>query len=150
MIRNFSATFLLLILAGCGTRTGEVSGEIVFKGKPVPGGIVTFRPADESHNSVSYELGRDGKFKVELPVGEALISIDNREFEPRPATVAAIPPGVNLPADVVKGMQSSSKESSKVSDRWVKLPERYYQVETSNIKITVKGGKQSETIEFKE
>jgi hypothetical protein len=150
MFRFFSAACLLVIAVGCGPRTGEVSGEVTFKGKPIPGGILTFRPADESQNSVSYDLQRDGKFKVVLPVGDVAISIDNREFEPRPATVPAIPPGMNLPPDVIKGMQASSKESSKVSDRWVKLPERYYQVETSNTKIAVKGGKQSETIEFKE
>jgi len=47
-------------------------------------------------------------------------------------------------------MQASSKESSKVSDRWVKLPEKYYQIETSDLKITVKGGEQSEVLEFTE
>ncbi len=150
MIRFISAACLLCFVTGCGPRTGEVSGEVTFKGKPVPGGILTFRPADESQNSVSYELERDGKFKVVLPVGDASICIDNREFEPRPATVPATPPGMNLPPDIIKGMQASSKESSKVSDRWVKLPERYYQVETSNTKIAVKGGKQSDTIDFKE
>ncbi len=150
MIRFFSSACLVLCLAGCSPRTGEVSGEVTFKGNPIPGGILTFRPADESQNSVSYELGRDGKFKVTLPVGDALICIDNREFEPRPATLPAIPPGMNLPPEVIKGMQASSKESSKVSDRWVKLPEKYYQMETANMKIAVKGGKQTETIEFKE
>ncbi len=141
---------MLLPTVGCGRRTGEISGEATYNGKPIPGGLLTFRPADESENSVSYELGRDGKFKVELPVGETSICIDNREFEPRPATSPATPPGMNLPPDVLKGMQASSKESSKLSDRWVKLPERYYQIETSKLKITVKGGKQTETIEFKE
>ena len=150
MIRFAFLAILMLPSFGCGKRTGEVSGEAVYKGKPIPGGLLTFRPADESENSVSYELGRDGKFKIQLPVGEASICIDNREFEPRPATTAAMPPGMNLPAEVVKGMQASSKESSRVSDRWVKLPERYYQVETSKLKIVVKGGKQTENIEFKE
>ena len=151
MIRRFSASCILLsVIVGCGPRMGEVTGEVTFKGKPIPGGIVTFRPADESQNSVAYELGRDGKYKVELPVGDVLICIDNREFEPHPATVPAIPPGMNLPQDVIKGMQASSKESSKVSDRWVKLPQRYYQIDTSGLKISVKGGKQTETIEFNE
>jgi len=61
----------------------------------------------------------------------------------------ATPPGMNLPPEVIKSMQASSKESSKVSDRWVKLPEKYYDMGTSGLKILVKGGKQQETIEFK-
>ena len=52
--------------------------------------------------------------------------------------------------NVLKRMQASTKESSKVSDRWVKLPEKYYQIETSGLKIVVKGGEHTETIEFKE
>ena len=150
MNRSLILTCILLCFVGCGPRTGVVSGEVTYKGKPVPGGLLTFRPSDPSHNSVSYELDRDGKYSLELPVGEAIICIDNREFEPRPATAPAIPPGMSLPAEVVKSMQASSKESAKVSDRWVKLPEKYYQVETSDLKITVKGGPQTEVIEFKD
>ncbi len=150
MFRLCFAAWGLLFCIGCGPRTGVVSGEVTFKGKPIPGGLLTFRPVDESQNSASYELGRDGKFKIELPVGEMLICIDNREFEPRPATAPAIPPGMNLPPEVLKSMQASSKESTKVSDRWVKLPEKYYQIETSDLKITVRGGQQSEVLEFRE
>ena len=150
MFRMFSAACVLVYLVGCGPRTGVVSGEVVYKGKPVPGGLLTFRPVDESQNSASYELAKDGKFKIELPVGEMQICIDNREFEPRPATLPAMPPGMSLPPDVLKSMQASSKESSKVSDRWVKLPEKYYDIGTSGLKITVKGGEQTETIEFTE
>lgn len=150
MFRFITVAIVVLSLVGCGPRTGVVSGEVTYKGKPIPGGLLTFRPADQSQNSATYELGRDGKFTLELPVGEAAICIDNREFEPRPATAPAIPPGMNLPPEVVKSMQASSKESSKVSDRWVKLPEKYYQIETSDLKITVKGGQQTEVIEFKD
>ncbi len=101
-----------------------------------------------SHSSVTYELPR-GTFKVEIPVGHVAICIENREFEPKPPTMPATPPGMNLPPEVIKSMQASSKESSKVSDRWVKLPEKYYDMGTSGLKILVKGGKQQETIEFK-
>jgi hypothetical protein len=128
---------------------GEVSGVATFEGKPIPGGLLTFRPADPSQNSVAYELDRDGKFKVELPAGEVGVCIDNREFEPRPAMQPAIPPGMSLPPEVIKAMQAGTKESARVSDRWVKLPEKYYEMETSGIKFEVKGGKQEETIEFK-
>ncbi|MDX1925614.1 MAG: hypothetical protein SFV81_03795 [Pirellulaceae bacterium] len=150
MTRLFALACILICSIGCGPGTGVVSGEAVYKGKPVPGGLLTFRPADPAQNSVTYELDRDGKFSLELPVGEATVCIDNREFEPRPATAPAIPPGMSLPPEVVKSMQASSKESTKVSDRWVKLPEKYYQLETSDLKITVKGGPQTEVIEFKD
>jgi len=140
----------LFLIVGCGPRMGYLSGEVTYRDKPVPGGILTFRPTVDSYNSVSYELGRDGKFYVEIPAGQATVCIDNLEFEPRSATMPALPPGMSLPPDVVKSMQASSKEPAKVSDRWVKLPSKYYQVETSGIKIEIKGGKQSIQIEFKD
>ena len=149
MWKKVFAICALVVLVGCGPRMGEVSGVATFDGKPIPGGLLTFRPANPANNSVSFELPRDGKFKVELPAGDISICIDNLEFEPRIATVPAIPPGMNLPAEVIKGMQASSKESSKVSDRWVRLPEKYYDMETSGLKIIVKGGKQEVAIEFK-
>lgn len=141
---------LLVCVTGCGPRFGEVSGEVTYQGKPVPGGLLTFRPQDESMNSVAYVLERDGKFKVTLPVGEVRVCIDNREFEPRPATMPALAPGLNLPPEVSKAMQESSKESSRVSDRWVKLPPRYYELETSDLKFEVKGGEQTQTIDLKQ
>lgn len=140
--------FLMLCLplvglsVGCGGRTGTVSGEVTYQGKPVPGGFVTFRPFDASANSVSYTLERDGKFRVELPVGEVHICIDNREFEPRPAVTAPKLPGMNLPPEVLSGMEQSAKASRLVSDRWVKLPDKYYQIETSGLTYTVTPGAQ--------
>ena len=97
-------------------------------------------------NSVAYVLERDGKFKVTLPVGEVRVCIDNREFEPRPAVMPALAqgpalaPGLNLHPEVSKAIQ----ESSRVSDRWVKLPPRYYDLETSDLKFEVKGGEQTQ------
>jgi hypothetical protein len=137
-------------MVGCGPRVGTISGEVTFQGKPVPGGLLTFRHEDDSVNSVSYELQPDGKYHIDIEVGKVMVCIDNREFEPRAATMPAMPPGMNLPADVVKSMQASTKEASKVSDRWVKLPEKYYQIETSDVQIDVRGGKQTANIEFKE
>ncbi len=108
--------YLALCLAfavGCGPRTGIVTGEVSYKGKPIPGGLLTFRPADPAQNSASYELDRDGKFKIELPVGEVQICIDNREFEPQPATAPAIPPGMDLPPRSSRACRLARKRTLK-------------------------------------
>src|SRR5207253_1129472 len=44
---------LLPVLAGCGVRTGTVSGSVTYKDKPVPGGLVMFVPVDGGRNSVA-------------------------------------------------------------------------------------------------
>lgn len=148
MLLRVALIGVICVLTGCGPSVGEVSGVVTFEGQPVPGGLITFRPGDSSQNSVAYELERDGRFKVELPIGEVSVCIDNRQFEPQPALQPAVPPGLSLPPEVVKSMQESTKESARVSDRWMKLPEKYYAIETSGIKFTVQGGAQEENIQF--
>jgi hypothetical protein len=140
----------LFCFVGCGPRTGEVSGEVLYKGKPVPGGFLTFRPADNAENSLTYTLEKDGKFKIVLPVGDVRVCLDNREFEPQPATTPAIPPGLKLPPDVLKSMAEGSKESNKFADRWMKIPKKYYELESSDLSFTVKGGEQTESLVLKD
>jgi len=146
----FCLCWVVSFAVGCGPRFGEVSGEVTYQGKPIPGGMVTFRPQEESMNSVTFVLERDGKFKVQLPVGNVKVCLDNREFEPRPATMPAMAPGLNLPPEVAKSMQASSKESNRVSDRWVKIPLKYYELESTDLEFKVKGGQQSEKFELKD
>lgn len=147
-MKSFFYLWVVSFAVGCGPRFGEVSGEVLYHGKPVPGGMVTFCPQVESMNSVTYVLERDGKFKVQLPVGNVKVCLDNREFEPQPATTPTTMPGLKLPPEVAKAMQASGKESIKVSDRWVKIPEKYYGIESTDLKFEVKSGKQTQKIEL--
>ena len=77
----------LLILAvavvGCGPNQVKVSGRVLFDGKPLPGGRVTFRPADPSQNSVSAVIDEQGNYAAVLPAGDVQVSVDNSELEPR-------------------------------------------------------------------
>ena len=58
------------VLAGCGPGKGRVSGQVLFNGKPLPGGWVTFQPAVRGHNPVSAEIDRDGNYSAVLPAVE--------------------------------------------------------------------------------
>ena len=139
-------------LVGCQPPRGVLEGEIIFDSKPLPGGMLSFVSIGSNKKLTvegSAELSREGTFKIELPVGEVMIGVDNREFEPMPATGPATLPGENLPAEVRKSLQESTKASSKVSDRWVQIPERYYLPETSKINIKIAKGTQKIQIELK-
>jgi hypothetical protein len=70
--------------------------------------FVAIGPKEKLTVEGSSELGRDGKFKIDLPVGEVMVGVDNREFEPMPATGPAKLPGENLPEDVRKAWGASS------------------------------------------
>jgi hypothetical protein len=149
------ATLLLASAAGCGPGQGRVSGRVLLDGKPVPGGFVMFVPADLHGQSLTAQLDESGKYTVQLPTGEMLISVDNRQFAPPPPRVATpIPKGI--PASVLAKMGRTNApppppppaETGVRSTRYVKIPERYYQADTADLKFTVLGGEQQHDIEL--
>jgi len=84
------------------------------------------------------------------------VAIDNREWEPQPAGIPSLPPGIPLspearaqlgpapPAPKAGGERRGASRAGK----YVPIPDRYYAADTSGIKFTVKGGPQTETIEL--
>jgi len=152
----------LLVALGCSGGTGKVTGQVTYKGKPVPGGLITFRPADSRQNSVPAELDAEGKFSVVLPAGEVTVSIDNRSLEPQPSFGTVVPPG--LSPEIAKKLGGKAKategpvevDPTKTADppptrrsgRYVPIPERYADTETSGLKFTVKGGGAEQTQNF--
>jgi hypothetical protein len=155
----FGVLLLLLAAAGCGSGEGTVSGRVLYNGKPLPAGRVTFRPADPRQNSVSAELDEQGAYQVVLPTGEVKVSVDNREWEPPPAAITGrMPPG--LPPDVQKALGGGRPDQPppkppenaprRSTGRYVKIPDRYYAIETSGLQFTVARGEQKHDLELKE
>src|SRR5688572_2994584 len=71
--------------AGCGgPAPGRVTGRVLLDGKPLPGGILTFVPADFKGQSVAAALDESGNYSVDLPAGDVLVSFDNRNLAPPP------------------------------------------------------------------
>jgi hypothetical protein len=150
------------VLAGCAPAIGKVSGKVTYKSQPVPGGYVTFRPADGRQNSVTAMLESDGRFAtVELPAGEVMVTIDNRELEPR-SGIPSLPPGLPLspemraklgsgkaaPPPPAEGAPASGEDVRRPSGRYLPIPTKYYDAETSGLKFTIKGGEQTLDIEL--
>lgn len=140
---------LLPVVAGCGSGQGTVSGRVLYNGKPLPGGWITFRPVDSRQNSVPALIDPNGNYEAKLPAGDVLISVDNRELEPVPAAPApGLPPGVRLPpAEAPKG--EAKDAATRPAGTYVPILEKYYNVETSGLRYTVKKGPQPYDIELK-
>lgn len=152
------ASSLALPAIGCGPGVGKVSGTVTIGGKPVPAGLITFRPDDPTANAVSAELDREGRFSIELPVGPCGVSIDNRQYEPLPKPGSGMPSGIALSPEVMAKLRQTPPaaepapevDPTKTADApvvreaglYIKLPEKYFQVETSGLKIDVEPGEQ--------
>jgi hypothetical protein len=138
-------------LAGCGVPQGKLSGRVLYQGKPLPGGRLTFRPADPSRNSVSVPISADGSYEAVLPAGEVAICVDNRELQPVTREAAPpVPPGAKLPAPQ-KQPERPPREAGAAgrgAGNYVPIPEKYYEVERSGLTYTVKSGDNTHDIEL--
>lgn len=159
-------SFLLLLpfLIGCGTNKTKVSGRVLYKGKPLPGGSVLFRPADSKQNSITAELDEQGNYEVTLPAGEVQVAVDNRELEPiADAPSGGLPPGLpaaarealtkakpsSPPPDAPPPAADNSSAPTKPRGKYIRIPTKYYDTETSDLKFTVQPGSQTHDIELK-
>jgi hypothetical protein len=143
---------LLLVLAvGCGRRDQAwVSGQVLYKGQPVTGGIVTFFPADNRHRSVATPIDENGRYQTYLPFGDVKIAVDNRELEPAPQNQGVsvpLPQGIKIPPPEKSGEAKSNPAAPKRPPGvYVAIPEEYYDVRTSGLTYTVQPGSQTHDI----
>ena len=131
------------------TQHEEVSGKVLFKGKPLPGGRVTFA-AIEGGFASTRPIDENGNYKINAPIGDVLISVDNRMLLPRGgAGKGKGPAQTKGPEHHPKrpDAQEAEPEASK-GRRYVPIPERYANCDTSGLTYTVKPGPQTHDIEL--
>jgi hypothetical protein len=140
-----------LLLCGCGGSgigsQGTVSGKVIYRGKPLPGGQVTFLTS--KGYTFSGDIDPEGNFKVKAAVGEAKVAVDNqmlmRSNEP-PLPDLRHPPGVTPPP----GAKMDDKKSSAptITGTYVPIPEKYRSPDSSGLTCIVKSGSQTFDIEL--
>jgi hypothetical protein len=64
---------LLGAAAGCGARTGEVSGAVYYNGQPLPFGTIQFLGPDGI--PCAGQVNSDGTYSVRVPVGAARVIV---------------------------------------------------------------------------
>jgi len=132
-IRNRRTVLLLslalsLIFAGCGSGEvkGRVSGKVTFQGQPVSEGIVVFRHAEMGVH-ITAELQSDGSYRVVSAKG---MGLPLGTFH-----VCVCPPPIHV-ATAVGGPPPKIKQYSNI-------PQKYRDVKTSGLTLTVKQGDNS-------
>jgi hypothetical protein len=139
--------------AGCGDTMGTVTGQVIYKSKPVPGGLITFRPTQPGRNPVAARLDEEGRFEIAVPAGDAAITVDNRELQAVGKGITFAPPkDAKIPKNEKgekKELATSPSAAERSPGKYVPIPEKYYRSDTTDLKMTVKGGMQTETFELK-
>jgi hypothetical protein len=136
----------ILLAAGCGKSTGTVSGKVLYDGKAVKGGVVTIVTMDGKASGKS-DIAEDGSYSVsDLPLGDVRIAVDTRMLKPNPNHARA---QKNLPKNVPpEAAASMGGPGAANADRYVAIPERYSELETSQLTYNVVAGPQEHAIEL--
>ena len=134
---------LLTLLAGCdknphSAEHTEVSGKVLFKGKPLPGGTVSFVAVNGGFTSTG-TIDENGNYQIKAPVGDVEISVMNRMLQPSRGSKGMRPARLK---------KAEAKENRLLKGRWVKIPSHYEDPHTSGLKYTVKQGPQTHDIEL--
>lgn len=140
---------LLMAVAGCGPGQTRVSGQVRYQGTPLPGGRLTFRPADPRQNAVSADLDDQGHYEAMLPPGAVQVSVDNRHLKPPAQTLVGLPSALPLSTEAKKKLGSAKPPPSRPKTgegppgKYRMIPRKYYEIETSGLDFTVERGTQT-------
>jgi hypothetical protein len=128
---------LLVSVQGCGGPfSGAVSGKVTYKGNALPGGIVTVIHPDGRNKEA--RIQEDGTYSIpDAPGGECKV------------TVHTIPPKPG--SSFIKiGGQPLAPEPFYPAGKYVPIPKKYGDANTSGLSLTVKRGNSEFDIEIKD
>lgn len=122
-LRPFTFLALLLLVSGCGSKEGgnQVTGQVTYKGEPVPMGVVNFFPT-AGGQPIGASLTSEGKYSLELPAGDYKVVVITSN--------PPVPPGW--------------KDGDPLPQPPVKVPQRYGLPETSPLSTTIPEGRSFE------
>ncbi len=119
------APLLVLLAAGCGgggVHQAEVSGKVTYRGRPLPGGLVTF-VSDRGLSSTA-TIAPDGSYHLMAPVGVVKVSVDNRMLRKA---------GPRWTGYRIGNRPEGYGGLHPLTGTYVPVPQRYHSVETSGL-----------------
>jgi hypothetical protein len=133
----------LVLAAGCGKPTGSVAGKVFYKGQPLKGGTVVFVTVDGKTGGRS-DIAEDGSYSIaDVPLGDVRITVETKSQKPNPMQARA---GAAMPKDIPP--EAAGFKGNNKGDRYIPIPDKYSEIESSQLIYTVIAGKQDHPIEL--
>jgi hypothetical protein len=132
---------LLILVAGCARKPRsvehiEVTGKVLFQGKPLPGGLVTFVAVNGGFAETG-TIDENGNYQVQAPVGDVEIGVTNLMLK-----------GVGGPKGAPRLQKAEGAGLLPKKGRYVLIPPVYQDPHTSGLRYTVTPGTQTHDIEL--
>jgi hypothetical protein len=115
-----------------------LSGQVLYHGKPLPGGKVIFRTTQDG-NTYGSVIDENGGYSTTVPAGEAQVGIDNRILQQRS-------PNIHQAGRMGAGRRPGGPAPEEVKGSYVSIPSKYYNPVTSGLSLTVGTGSQTYNI----
>jgi hypothetical protein len=140
LVRRASLLFCMLaLIGGCSSgppavENAEVSGKVLYRGQPLPGGKVTFVTVQGgfAHNGT---IDENGNYKISAPVGDVLVSVDNRMLRTQKK---------GAKEHVLK--RPGAEQPQALKGTYVALPAKYSTPSSSGLTYKVQPGPQTHDI----
>jgi hypothetical protein len=138
----------LVLVFGCKrgnpNAPAKISGKVLYKGDPVPGGTVTFNPTGEGPGYTA-AIAPDGSYHAtDLPTGEFVVTIDNEFMNPEHKMKE-----YRGAKDKGQVMSPAPQGKNKAGEgTYIKLPPKYTDKKTSPFHETINKGEQTKNFEL--
>jgi hypothetical protein len=135
-----------LTATGCGKSTGSIKGTVSFNGVPLKGGNVTFISKDGKARSATASINEDGTYEaLRVPKGDVKIIVETESLNPKNKGTFSYSP----PKDQGGGTNYNPQGSQDLSKRYVQIPTRFSEEDTTPLELKVTGGAQEHPIDLK-
>jgi hypothetical protein len=158
--RRLFVLLLGLSAVGCGSK-GNISGKVLYDGKPLPAGVVTFVPTS-GQGAFTSRLGPDGSYSLEkVPTGPVKIAV--KAFPPKQGGGRRGGGKLKRMADAVKSgkLILSDERRAKMpkvtkqleaalapEEAGVSVPPQYWDADKSGLQYIVTSGSQTHDVEI--
>jgi hypothetical protein len=124
------------VALGCSPPTGEVTGQVLYKKKPVPSGSVVFVGSDGKRHTCVIRADQTYQVK-DLPPGPARIAV---------VTHALVPPAFETSSGKRIPPTTPDAGNGPPPSVRIAIPSKYGSVETSGLSYPVRAGRHSHDI----
>jgi len=151
MGRILLVAIAVLSLAGCGSKGGKgaLSGKVTYKGQPVNGASLVLLPASGQGSEAIIPVRQDGTFSTTgIPPGEYKVIVKPAESSSQLPSAAELK---NMPADKkAKAEENLKRMQEGQAKPTIPFPDKYKSHISTDLKLTVGKGEQTENLELKD
>ena len=128
-------TLALLTCTGCGAKSGDITGKVLFRGEPLPAGKISFFCEGGNKPVIARDITAGAYSILNAPLGAARVTVVTFQIKQDPVPGAIQSP---VPTDV----------SAAPSGPYVAIPDRYRMPDTSGLTYTITAGQQTKDWEL--